>query len=369
MDMDLQNVTTRNTGYVPLSELDYIVIDSKKALPIPCLMFALGVLGNMLGIVSLVRYKYRRARPHSPLTCSSAYTPSPNFREKNGDRSRDVSDFNHQQRKVSTGMRNKNDILPGTKRRRKNKFGPFHTLVLALIAVDLAGNLATSPVTLYLYATNTTIKAAGGDALCNYSAFAMMFFGIVTMASLTTMAIERVLSIQCPYFYHRHVTSRTANIAILIILVSSTIFTALPSMGFGTVRPMFPYTWCFADWQAKEPKAMAFNFIYAISGIIMIFTTLICNIIVVVGLFKMKSRMATVHGRRKSTVRRETQMIIQLIVMTCIYLICWLPLMIRILDNQITRQRNGEQDRIAIWLAAANPILDPWVTYYFEDQL
>lgn len=35
-----------------------------------------------------------------------------------------------------------------------------------------------------------------------------MFLGMVTMATLMAMAVERVMSIRHAYFYHRHVTSR-----------------------------------------------------------------------------------------------------------------------------------------------------------------
>ena len=52
------------------------------------------------------------------------------------------------------------------------------------------------------------MQEEGGTSLCNYSAFAMMFFGFASMAMVMTMSIERFLSIQHPFFYHRKVTAK-----------------------------------------------------------------------------------------------------------------------------------------------------------------
>nr|XP_039269492.1 thromboxane A2 receptor-like [Styela clava] len=248
---------------------------SKKTLAIPCLTFGLGVIGNCLAIAALLRYKYRKQRPPTDTPTTIHKTPPPNLRKNRSTGNISTRDC---RKSCSLGSKFDFNILKPIKRRgRRNDFGAFHTLVLALIVVDLAGILVTSPVTMYLYSTNQGIKEAGGESLCNYSAFAMMFFGIVTMASLTGMAIERVLSIQYPYFYKRAVKPKLANIAILIVLLSSALFSALPSMGFGAVRSMYPNTWCFADWQATEQKDMAFNYIYATIGIALILTTILCN--------------------------------------------------------------------------------------------
>uniref|UniRef100_F6QP05 G-protein coupled receptors family 1 profile domain-containing protein n=1 Tax=Ciona intestinalis TaxID=7719 RepID=F6QP05_CIOIN len=264
---------------------------------------------------------------------------------------------------------------------RKVKFGPFHTLVLTLAVLDLAGTLFTSPITFILYFNESHILCQGGTPLCNYSAFAMMFFGFTTMAMVMTMSIERLMSIRHAYYYHRKATATKALLVVLAIFIFSALLCAMPTLGFGKVRPMFPYSWCFADWNAQAPKDKAFNFLYVSLGVTMLFVTLVCNARVIKGLVEMKKSLCNCsfsanslnsnhliskwnRKSRRRTVSRETQMIIQLLVITLIFVVCWLPLMFRIFFNQLGINLSSKRDLVAIWLVAVNPILDPWVGLY-----
>ena len=44
-----------------------------------------------------------------------------------------------------------------------------------------------------------------------------------------------------------------------IILVFGAILCFMPAVGFGAVRAMYPYSWCYADWNAKESKDKVYS--------------------------------------------------------------------------------------------------------------
>ncbi|XP_076823289.1 prostacyclin receptor-like [Clavelina lepadiformis] len=350
--------TTDTAGSFPTGPR-HLAIDAKSGIAIPIVMFCLGVFSNILAIGILLHYKVKGNPQHTSMSANQCnYQPS-----------RDL-EASAQDLRVE-GSRRPSSASPSQRRRSRSKmkFGAFHTLVLTLAILDLTGTLFTSPLTFLLYGENIHIEDYGGVALCHYSAFAMLFFGFSTMAMVMAMSVERLLSIRHPYYYHNKATPKKAIVASLAILFATAILCSLPSLGFGEIRPMYPHSWCFANWNATEPKDQAFNYLYVVLGICMLIVTLVCNTSVIKGLVNMKKSIKPVskYRRRKFTV--ESQMIIQLLVITSIFVICWLPLMIRILINQLGHEKFPEGDRVAVWLVAANPVLDPWVYILFRSTV
>lgn len=291
---------------------------TKGGLFIASITFSLGVLGNVLAISCLVHQKYRKQ------------------------------------------MR-----IPGLE-----TFGAFKTLVLILLTVDLAGILLTSPVTFYLYTHSLTLKE--GDILCKYSAFSMLFIGLATMASVTAMAVERSIAIRSSLRYH--ITAKKAKLAAVFVLLACGTICLFPALSLVTVKPMNPGTWCFADWYSRDSGNMIYNLTYASIGIILIVTTVICNILSVMELLPDVNcvRPVSPGSRRRCTVRdggEKGEHVKILTAMTCIYILCWLPLMERFLYNQFSSEDNGQRDRVAVWLACLNPVLDPWVYILLQKKV
>ena len=40
------------------------------------------------------------------------------------------------------------------------------------------------------------------------------------------------------------------------VLIASAILCLSPVFGFGAIKAMYPYSWCFANWNARESKDM-----------------------------------------------------------------------------------------------------------------
>ncbi|KAK1883719.1 Prostaglandin E2 receptor EP4 subtype [Dissostichus eleginoides] len=262
--------------------------------------------------------------------------------------------------------------------RKEQKETTFYTLVCGLAVTDLLGTLLASPVTIATYVKG---EWPGGEPLCQYSGFILLFFFLVQLSIVFAMSVERYLAINHAYFYNEYVNQKLAALTLLAIYISNIVFCALPSLGFGQVTRQKPGTWCFIDWQNNQTTVATYNLMYAGVNSVIVLATVICNVMVCGALILMHKRFIrrTSLGkdqRRIAELRRrrsfgrlagaEIQMVILLIATSAVVLICSIPLVLRIFVNQLFKNQTEEtsglnQDLLAIRMASVNPILDPWI--------
>ncbi|XP_029371743.1 prostaglandin E receptor 4 (subtype EP4) b [Echeneis naucrates] len=262
--------------------------------------------------------------------------------------------------------------------RKEQKETTFYTLVCGLAVTDLLGTLLASPVTIATYMKGSW---PGGDPLCQYSGFVLLFFFLVQLSIVFAMSVERYLAINHAYCYNRFVNQRLAALTLLAIYISNIVFCALPSLGLGQVKRQKPGTWCFIDWQTNRTSVAAFNLMYAGVNSAIVLATVVCNVMVCGALILMHKRFIRrtslgTDRRRIAELRRrrsfgrlagaEIQMVILLIATSAVVLICSIPLVLRIFVNQLYRDQKEEsiglnKDLLAIRMASVNPILDPWI--------
>ncbi|XP_042311255.1 prostaglandin E2 receptor EP4 subtype [Sceloporus undulatus] len=295
--------------------------ETSKALTIPTVMFIFGVVGNLIAIVVL---------------CKS---------------------------------------------RKEQKETTFYTLVCGLAVTDLLGTCLVSPVTIATYLKN---EWPGGQPLCEYSTFILLFFGLSGLSIICAMSIERYLAINHAYFYSHYVDKKLAALTLFAIYVSNVLFCALPSMGLGSTKLQYPETWCFIDWRTNVSTHAAYSYMYAGFSSFLILVTVVSNVLVCMALIRMhrqfmrRTSLGTDHTaagrlsdfRRRRSFRRmagaEIQMVILLIATSLVVLICSIPLVVRVFVNQLYQPPLVEDiqqnpDLQAIRIASVNPILDPWV--------
>uniref|UniRef100_A0A8C8RAE1 Prostaglandin E2 receptor EP4 subtype n=1 Tax=Pelusios castaneus TaxID=367368 RepID=A0A8C8RAE1_9SAUR len=266
------------------------------------------------------------------------------------------------------------------KSRKEQKETTFYTLVCGLAVTDLLGTCLVSPVTIATYLKN---EWPGGEALCEYSSFILLFFGLSGLSIICAMSIERYLAINHAYFYNHYVDKKLAGLTLFAIYVSNVLFCALPSMGLGKTTFQYPTTWCFIDWRTNVSTHAAYSYMYAGFSSFLITVTVICNILVCVALIRMhrqfmrRTSLGTDHTasrlsdvRRRRSFRRmagaEIQMVILLIATSLVMVICSIPLVVRVFVNQLYQPAPVEDvkqnpDLQAIRIASVNPILDPWI--------
>ncbi|KTG06407.1 hypothetical protein cypCar_00013538 [Cyprinus carpio] len=260
--------------------------------------------------------------------------------------------------------------------KKEQKETTFYTLVCGMAITDLLGTCFTSPVVIATYIAG---RWPGGELLCHFFSFSMLFFGSAGMSILCAMSVERYLAINHAYFYSQHVDRTMARFALMATYLANIVLCILPSFGFGKHTRHFPGTWCFLDWRAMDSVGASYTFLYGGFMLLLIAISVLCNFAVcrsLVGMSKM-SRMvrAEVSGhtgsrrRFRLTSAAEIQMFWLLIFMTIVFLICSIPLVVRIFVNQLHdpayissgKSPDYRSDLLAIRFASFNPILDPWV--------
>nr|XP_015797046.2 prostaglandin E receptor 4 (subtype EP4) c [Nothobranchius furzeri] len=264
--------------------------------------------------------------------------------------------------------------------KKEQKETTFYTLVCGMAITDLLGTCFTSPVVIATYVSS---RWPGGALLCHFFSFSMLFFGSAGMSILCAMAVERYLAINHAYFYSKHIDRTMARFALLVTYLANIVLCIMPSFGFGQHVRHFPGTWCFLDWRSVDALGACYSFLYGGVMLLLIAVTVLCNLAVCGSLVGMSQRTGIVRtelceqsGSRRRfprlqavTSAAEIQMFWLLIFMTIVFLVCSIPLVVRIFVNQLYDpsyiSAGGEpdysSDLLAIRFASFNPILDPWV--------
>ncbi|XP_008299683.1 prostaglandin E receptor 2a (subtype EP2) [Stegastes partitus] len=267
-------------------------------------------------------------------------------------------------------IRRRRDTRTGCTGRR----GLFHVLITSLVVTDLAGTCLVSPLVQLSYARNTTLvgMAPTSGSVCSYFGVSMTFFSLATMSLLFITALERCFAIGYPYLYSRHVTKKCAYITIPLVFVLSTSFCLLPFAEFGKYVQYCPGTWCFIDMNPVETVHRVYANLYATIMLVLVLAIVACNGFVVYQLFRMYQRrkrngsmMVSTRShsdRRVMSIAEEVEHLILLVVMTIIFIVCTLPLVIRVYINSIgTPKESHRLDLIALRFISVNSIIDPWV--------
>ncbi|TSK72187.1 Prostaglandin E2 receptor EP2 subtype [Bagarius yarrelli] len=247
----------------------------------------------------------------------------------------------------------------------------FHVLVTALVVTDLAGTCLVSPLVQASHAFNTTLIAISGNrSACHYFGFAMTFFSLATLSLLLAMAFERYLSIGFPYLYGRRVSTRSGYVAIPCIYLLCALFCCMPFVGFGSYVQYCPGTWCFIDMNPTDRADRVFANTYATVMLLIVLAVAACNCFVAYHLVLMYRRRTVNHrssitrsrkDRRPFSLSQEVEYLILLVIMTVIFVICSLPLMIRVYINSVQQHNGSKLDLIALRFISVNSIIDPWV--------
>ncbi|XP_019716149.1 prostaglandin E receptor 2a (subtype EP2) [Hippocampus comes] len=297
-------------------------VDSRKSPVISAVMFAAGLLGNVAALVIL---EIRRRR----------------------------------------------DAKAADSRRR----ALFHVLITSLVVTDLGGTCLVSPLVQLSYSRNITLEGMSPDThgVCAYFGFSMTFFSLATMSLLLMMALERCLAIGYPYLYTRHVTKKLAYFTIPVVFLVSILFCLLPFVGFGKYVQYCPGTWCFIDMNPEGKKDRVYANLYATVMLVLVLAIVACNAFVGYQLLRMYQRRrrnggsvtASAHcnsERRPIPMVEEVDHLILLVFMTIIFIICTLPLVIRVYINSVgVRSESHPLDLIALRFISVNSIIDPWV--------
>ena len=82
-------------------------------------------------------------------------------------------------------------------------------------------------IILYPFFSNNR-EWVGGQPVCDYFSFMLIWAGLATVLVVGSMTLERVLAILYPYFYERHVSASKVKIAMAAIWIFAALVSSLP---------------------------------------------------------------------------------------------------------------------------------------------
>ncbi|KAI4903766.1 hypothetical protein NFI96_028805 [Prochilodus magdalenae] len=224
-------------------------------------------------------------------------------------------------------------------RRRKQSPSLFHVLVTALVLTDLLGTFSVSPLVISAYHQNLSLLGLGNgsSAVCAHFGFSMTFLSLVTLAVLLCMAVERWLAIGYPYLYERRVSVRCGYVLLPVVYLACALFCLAPflGLGFGKYVQYCPGSWCFLDLYSDDLGDKVYKNVYASWLLLMIACTVLCNASVSYHLLLMYRRSKTsrsslrrFRGHRSLSISEEVNHLVLLGFMTTAFVICSLPLVV-----------------------------------------
>ncbi|XP_067411228.1 prostaglandin D2 receptor [Emydura macquarii macquarii] len=268
-------------------------------------------------------------------------------------------------------------------RRRGARASAFYLLVSGLAVTDLLGKCLLSPTVLMAYARNQSLSGLwpngleepGGQEqpgrLCQLFAFLMAFFGLAPSLLLLAMALECWLSLGHPYFYQRHVRRRRGAATLLLGLAAAlcAFFCALPLLGlFGAALQYCPGSWCFIRMAGGQD---CYAVLYASLLGALVLAIGLCNLASMRSLYRMACRPHRRAGRQGPAAARmeELDHLVLLALMTVLFTVCSLPLIIRAYMGAFAAGFDEKEDLRALRFLSVNSIVDPWVFIIFRTSV
>ncbi|XP_057232826.1 thromboxane A2 receptor [Malurus melanocephalus] len=247
----------------------------------------------------------------------------------------------------------------------------FLIFLCGLVVTDFMGLLVTASVIIpYHFIKFSWATVDPGCHLCNFLGFSMVFFGQCPLLLGATMAGERFLGINRPFSRSTSLSKRRAWAIVGLVWGFSCLLGLLPVLGLGRYTLQFPGSWCFLT-LLPDTGDVVFCLLFALLGILSVLLSFVLNTVSVVTLCRVYHDRESVQRRRDS----EVEMMVQLVGIMIIASICWLPLLIFIvqtalqhLPGQAQALSTDTQEMLLIYIRMVtwNQILDPWVYILFR---
>ncbi|XP_039269488.2 prostaglandin E2 receptor EP3 subtype-like isoform X1 [Styela clava] len=313
--------------------------DEKVSIILPCVSLTLGLIGNILAIASLL---YRRFRPLRLIVYQSIRRAT-----------------SQQPTAVRTGN------FHGIKEEAK-KFGVIHIIVIVLLSVDIIGIVITSTITINRYATNLEMQ----ESLLRLQIFNFVFITLLVLSLIMLIAIDRIIALKFAFRYNAEVGKRAYQVlyVIGIIFLFEIVFSLLPITG--VVNTCVSPSYSVPRGCSQQSEYSVYLIFFVILGLILVSVTLVCNVLSLIEIsrnLKKKIRMVSNYCEQGWRMT-EVQKFVQILLVTISCFSCWLPLLIRILKNQVKVDTNYSQDIIAIQLTNVNLIVNPWLYWLLRES-
>lgn len=198
-------------------------------------------------------------------------------------------------------------------------------------------------------------------------------FGLGSGCVAIVMAVERCLALTKPFFYQKHVTVKHIKFCIFGLWSLVVLLVSLPLFGFGLYWG--PCNNCRRYKDAELPRDIAYAYLYFSFGILLCISMVLANLSVVRTLcFK-----RDIHGRGSNPLvrrvsrnasltynaatREELAFGKMMVLLSALFIICWVPQLISLLLVQFQRHNKITKDilKITDLLLALHFTIDPYI--------
>ena len=225
----------------------------------------------------------------------------------------------------------------------------FYILVACLVVTDLFGLLSSSTVLIGIHRHLFTLSTV---ALCQFFSFALVFSRLTTVLLIGAMAVDRYLSLHCPYMYSRYFDHTRAVHLVGFIFVFAFAFALLPIVGVGRYVLQYPGTWCFFCRYGASLTDLVYASLFSALGLVVIVLLVVCNVSAITTLIRIhfRHRRLSYLGTRRtsqnedSTIERkeehrEIQMAVLLAGIAVAFTTCWGPILVSKIVHVFLRRK------------------------------
>ncbi|XP_044154769.1 opsin-VA-like [Bufo gargarizans] len=195
---------------------------------------------------------------------------------------------------------------------------PLNYIIVNLSVADFLVSIVGGGISI---ATNSKGYFYLGHWACVLEGFAVTFFGIVALWSLSILAFERYIVI-CRPLRNLRLRGKHSAIGILFVWVFSFIWTIPPTMGWSSYTTSKIGTTCEPNWYSGETE----DHTYIITFLTTCFVLPLLLIFVSYGKLMRKLRKVSDTQNRLGSCRKpEKEVTRMVVIMILAFLICWTP--------------------------------------------
>ncbi|XP_029008486.1 parietopsin [Betta splendens] len=256
-----------------------------------------------------------------------------------------------------------NCLVIGVILRNPSLLRPMNALVLSLAVSDLMVGLCGS---LVVTVTNSRGSFFIGHAACVLQGFAVNYFGLVSLWTLTLLAYERY-SVACKGAASRP-TVRRCSLGLLFVWVFCLFWAMAPLFGWSSYGPEGVQTSCALAWEERSWSNYSYLLLY----------TLLCFLLPITGIVFCYSKVLASMNKLNRSVelqgggcsQKENVHAARMVgAMITAFLVCWLPYaalsLVVVVDPEL--HISPLVATIPMYFAKTSPVYNP-IIYFFSNK-
>nr|XP_054764411.1 prostaglandin E2 receptor EP1 subtype-like [Lytechinus pictus] len=268
----------------------------------------------------------------------------------------------------------------------------FYGILRGFFITSLVGYLTIYPTIIAVHING--LHWIGGSRMCEFHGFCVLSFGMSLAYMTGFLGFERFLAACRPLTYNRKVEPRKIPFVLVLLWVVSVFTGILPLVGFGQISLHYPSTWCFINWRDEETVGRLFSSVLATIIIAIILLVIVSILAATIGaiLRTCKRCKDTTAGKENERGRYSLTLTIDdnshriprrffaadrallwatihYALLACGFLVCYIPIVMRIIANVSGQRINHFKDMAAMHWAEFYPAFCPWLYILCHEQI